>query len=688
MLSALWISNEFMMFLARTRLWLSSIQHGFVAVLPIIFLGALALTFSQITSYVPALKEHIVFQISQWIMNATYGALAVSLCASISYQLIKTYRSQYDLVVDVHIVSLMAAVTLVAVTFLQGYEQGQFDLGFDQMIQAMCVAILFTELFVIWMRFAPLQLSYLDHEIHGQLSMTLRMIIPGLITPLSVIALYYFVLMDVDWLSRLTLWIIGDVDPVQGTTLWQNIRIVVINQLFWFVGIHGSTVISSVASELHMFNQGQNFSGEIINHFAYIGGSGCTLGLVMVLFFSRRQSNRHFARYAMLPSLFNINELVIFGLPIIFNRYLFLPFLLMPLLGLVLTYFVTSLGWVTFVNADVNWSMPFLLSGYLLADHWGGAVLQLLICVLSACVYWPFLKRHEASQNRKQKQKISHLINEISHVDFDVKHAYLQPNDVGVFCRRINLDLDELDNFELYYQPKLDHQGNVQGAEALIRWHHPVFGGLPPSVFIPIAEVSGKIHRIGLWVVERCFRDMNIMQRNHGFKPIPIAINVSPIQFTHPQFVSELKRLIKQYDVNPRMLELEITEGQKLKLTDQLVEELRQLSLMGISIAVDDFGMGHTSLHYLKSFPVHTIKIDGEIIQDVVRSGLIQEIVQSMGQLAHGMNAKLVAEWVEEEAQLLMLHKLGCDLYQGKHFSMPLPLPELMAYCVSHQKMA
>lgn len=677
-----------MTLLAKPSIWLTSIQHGFLAVLPVIFLGALALTVNQILSYVPSLSDLAILQVGHWVFSATYGALAVTLCASISYQLITHYRHQFELVVDVYVVSVLAAVTLVVITFIQGYEQGSFNLGFDHMIQAMCVAILFTELIVIWLRFAPVQLSYLNHEINGQLSMTLRMIIPGMAVPLIMIALYYFVLKDVSWVASMALWVIGDVDPATGPSFWQNIRIVLINQLFWFVGVHGSTVIASVSSDLHIFNQGLNFSGEMINHFAYIGGSGCTLGLVMALLVSRRHSNRHFARYAMLPSLFNINELVIFGLPIIFNRYLFLPFIFMPMLGLALTYVTLSLGWVSFVNADVKWSIPFLFSGYVMTGHWSGALLQLFICVLSACVYWPFLKRHEANDYKKQKDKIAHLIHDMSQPDFDIKHAYSQPNELGVFCRRINLDMDDLDHFELHYQPKLDHQGKVQGAEALLRWHHPVFGPLPPSVFVSIAEVSGKIHNLGLWVIERCFKDMKIMQRRHGFQPIPIAINVSPIQFSRPQFVHELTQLIQQYDVDPKLLELEITEGQKLKLTDELVEQLRRLSTMGISIAVDDFGMGHTSLHYLKSFPVHTIKIDGEIIQDVVRSGLIQEIVQSMGQLAHGMNAKLVAEWVEEEAQLMILHKLGCDLYQGKHFSMPLPLPELMAYCVSHQKLA
>jgi len=670
----------------RAHLWLSCIQQGFVALLPVLFFGALALTFVQIPQYYPSLESAPVFKVASFIVQSTYGLISVFLVASISYQLAAHHIERLDLLMSPLMIAVLSVMTLVIMLYMSNDADRYLSLGFAHIIHAVIVGIVFTELFVLFLRLYSVHFSYLEHEINGQLSTAIRMIVPSVIVPLCMIAFYHFIFMDAALIESATLWIIGAVDSNDGLSIWQNIKIILINQIAWFVGIHGSSVIVTVADVIFAPISADNFSGEIISHFAYLGGSGCTLGLVMTLFFSRRNSNRHFAKYAIIPSLFNINELVIFGLPIVLNRFLLLPFLFMPVLAVGITYLSIGFGWVSFSNHDVVWSMPFLLGGYLLTEHWSGAVLQCVICIVSGLIYWPFLKRYEVYQNQQQAQKIKGLIEQLSQPDIDMKTALKSPGELGVFCRRIAKDLSSLKDLELHYQPKVDAQGKVEGAEALLRWQHPVYGSLPPSLFIPIAEASEQIHSLGMWVVERSLKDMGLMDRSYGFSGIPFAINVSPIQLTRPEFFKTMKKHIARYGVDPKRIELEITEGQRLFLTEALVEELRKLASMGVRIAVDDFGMGHTSLHYLRSFPVHSLKIDGDIIKDVADSALIQEIVQSMVHLAHGMNAVLIAEWVEQETQLDRLKTLGCDQYQGAIFSMPLPLPELVAYCVKHQK--
>jgi lactose/cellobiose-specific phosphotransferase system IIC component len=670
----------------RTQLWLACIQQGFVALLPMLFLGALALTFIQFPVYFPSLEGLFVFKVAEYISHATYGLVSLFLVCSISYQLAKAYQVMFDLRIDAQMVSMIAGVTLVVMMYMSGTLSNYSNFGFEHLIHALLVAIVFTELFVCWVRFSPFNLSYLEHEIHGQLSIIIRMIVPAVVLPILMVMIYGWLFMNTAPIEIVILWLVGGVDVTEGLSLWQALKIVILNQLSWFVGIHGTSVIGTVADVIFIDVNLGNFNSEIISHFAYLGGSGCTLGLVMALFLSRRKSNRQFAKYAMVPSLFNINELIIFGLPIVFNRYLFLPFVFMPVLAVLLTSLAVNLGFLTFQSHGIPWSMPFLLGGFLLTDHWSGAVMQLIICVVSALIYWPFMKLHEARQSRLQIDKIKALIDAMHHPDFDARQALRSPDQLGIFCRRIAKDLTKRENLELYYQPKLDQNGKVLGAEALLRWHHPVFGLLPPSIFIPIVEDNQDIHSLDLWIIERCFKDMNMMDRSHGFTKIPIAINISPIQLSDKNFIYELKQRITRFGVDPMRVELEITEGQQLRLDDELVQGLQLLAKMGVRIAVDDFGMGHTSLHYLKSFPVHTIKVDGAIIKDVAHSHLVQEIVQTMGQLAHGMNAILVAEWVEDDEQLKMLHSLGCDQYQGQLFSMPLPLPELVAYCVKHQK--
>lgn len=675
-----------MNFQQRAKIWLHCIQQGFVALLPILFFGALALTLVQIPVYFPSFEHAFVFKVAHFIVNATYGLISVFLVASISYQLAQFHYQRLDLPMSPLVIALLSVVTLVSMLYMGGYSQGDLDFGMQHIIHAVIVSVVFTELFVSFQQVISARFSYLEDEVNNQLSTVIRMITPSMVLPLLILLVYYHVFMGEALIERVVLWVLGYIDTESGLSVWQTIKIVLINQMAWFVGIHGSSLISTVSNIVLIPINSENFSGEIINHFAYLGGSGCTLGLVVGLFFSKRNSNQQFARYAFIPSLFNINELVIFGLPIIFNRFLLIPFLFIPVFAVCIAYLCLLLGWVQFSNHEVVWSMPFLLGGYLLADHWSGAALQLFICVMSGFIYWPFLKRYEVHQDQQQAQKIKGMIDELSHPDCDVRLTLKSYSELGIFCRRLAKDLANHEHFELHYQPKVDGQGKVLGAEALLRWHHPVYGELSPAVFIPIAEASNQIHHLGLWVIERSFKDMKLMDRFHGFHSIPIAINVSPIQLIRQNFLFEVKKRIINFGIEPTRIEFEITEGQRLLLNDALIEDLRELASMGVRIAVDDFGMGHTSLHYLKSFPVHSLKIDGEIIKDVADSELVQEIVQSMGQLAHGMNAVMIAEWVEEEAQLEILEKLGCDQYQGRLFSMPLGLAALVAYCVKHQK--
>jgi EAL domain-containing protein (putative c-di-GMP-specific phosphodiesterase class I) len=156
---------------------------------------------------------------------------------------------------------------------------------------------------------------------------------------------------------------------------------------------------------------------------------------------------------------------------------------------------------------------------------------------------------------------------------------------------------------------------------------------------------------------------------------------VSPCQFERSAFFNEIIKLVERSNIPPKLIELEITEGHKIDLDDRVLVGLQKLAKYGFNIAVDDFGMGYTSLRYLKSFPVHTLKIDGSIVRDVNNSKMVQEIIGSMGQLASSMGVNLVAEWVETDLQKMALHELGCDEFQGYLMSPPINLNDFTKYC-------
>jgi len=230
------------------------------------------------------------------------------------------------------------------------------------------------------------------------------------------------------------------------------------------------------------------------------------------------------------------------------------------------------------------------------------------------------------------------------------------------------LDREE---FELYYQPKINlESGQIAGMEALIRWDSPELGMVMPSQFIHIAEETRLIIQMGHWVLLTACRQAKQWQ-SEGLPQIPISVNLSVVQFTHPNLVSEINKVINQTNTQPHNLELEITESVLMQDTTLAVSILNKLSELGIKISIDDFGTGFSSLNYLKNLPIDYLKIDQTFIKDFnlqTNSAITKAIVT----LAQSLNMKTIAEGVETEEQKEFLKELNCDEAQGYLFSKPL----------------
>jgi predicted signal transduction protein with EAL and GGDEF domain len=227
--------------------------------------------------------------------------------------------------------------------------------------------------------------------------------------------------------------------------------------------------------------------------------------------------------------------------------------------------------------------------------------------------------------------------------------------------------------FVLHYQPKVDvRDGGIDSAEALIRWQHPTRGLTAPSDFIPLAEECGLILPIGEWVLREACRQACAWQ-TAGLRPMRVAVNLSAQQFRQKNLVEVVRSALHAARLEPRYLELELTESAVMHDAEQSIEILRQLSALGVRISVDDFGTGYSSLSYLRRLPLDKLKIDRAFIRDVVTSRDDAAIVRAIVSLAHNLRLKVIAEGVETPDQLAFLRELGCDQYQGYHYSVPVP---------------
>lgn len=234
------------------------------------------------------------------------------------------------------------------------------------------------------------------------------------------------------------------------------------------------------------------------------------------------------------------------------------------------------------------------------------------------------------------------------------------------------------DQFELYYQPKVCLKDKrLLGMEALIRWHHPERGVLPPGDFIQAAEASGLIVPLGYWIIEQVCKDQAVLH-DHGLSDVGIASNLSFRQLQDEQFCHVMPRLLTRPGVDTRQLEFELTETAVLTDPARAMTALQEVSRLGVAISLDDFGTGYSSLTHIRQFPISTIKIDRSFTQRVTLDHEADSIVRSIINLAHDLNMQVVAEGVENNDQLNFLLNNGCDQVQGFLFSHPRPLWEVL----------
>ena len=217
----------------------------------------------------------------------------------------------------------------------------------------------------------------------------------------------------------------------------------------------------------------------------------------------------------------------------------------------------------------------------------------------------------------------------------------------------------------LVYQPQMDIvTGNITGLEALLRWQHPDLGLVPPNKFIPIAENSGLIVTLGEWVLRTACGQARKWQ-DEGLPPISVAVNISAVQFRQEGFCDLIRRILHETGLAPQYLELELTESLLLADADVTLAVIRELKAIGVTLAIDDFGTGYSSFSYLRQFRVSKLKIDRSFIRDVAVNPDDAAITAAIISMAKSLRLKVIAEGVEDEAQMSFLRSHQCDEIQG-----------------------
>jgi diguanylate cyclase (GGDEF)-like protein/PAS domain S-box-containing protein len=236
------------------------------------------------------------------------------------------------------------------------------------------------------------------------------------------------------------------------------------------------------------------------------------------------------------------------------------------------------------------------------------------------------------------------------------------------------------DQFQLHYQAQLTDDGGLFGAEVLLRWIHPTRGMISPVEFIPLAEETGLIVILGYWVLNTAATQLALWATQEEFEDLSIAVNVSPSQFHHKNFVEQVLDVLELTGANPKRLKLELTEGFSIANIEDVIAKMARLKAIGVGFSLDDFGTGYSSLSYLKRLPLDQLKIDQSFVRDILIDPNDAAISKMVIVLAESLGLAVIAEGVETKEQQAFLAAQGCHAYQGYLFSKPIPVVEFEAY--------
>lgn len=236
----------------------------------------------------------------------------------------------------------------------------------------------------------------------------------------------------------------------------------------------------------------------------------------------------------------------------------------------------------------------------------------------------------------------------------------------------------------LFYQPQTGDDGRIVGAEALLRWQHPINGLVPPADFIPLAEQTGLIMPLGHWVLGAACAQLMAWEKNPSTAHLTLAVNVSALQFKQPDYVSQVISVLDRSGIAPARLTLELTESMLVNDVNDIITKMNALKAKGVHLSLDDFGTGYSSLNYLKKLPLDELKIDQSFVRDMLTDTHDVTIVRTVVDLARGMNLHVIAEGVETEEHRQFLADLGCHSFQGYLLSKPVPIADFEAVVMTH----
>ncbi len=672
-----------------------SLSRGLLYMMPFILMGSVVIALLNLP--IPFYQNFLLHEFGgSWkafadlIHKATLQIMAITSLIAVSY----AFAEEKELIKSGEISAIVIVITAFASfiafnassTMLISVE----EVGSSGMFKAIVTALISCECFCFFYKWSEKITSseIIDYSGNMAVRVSFKAFLPAFLT-ICIFAEMKMLIGMSGWSNEILLSKISET-WMNGQNYISALIIILTTHILWFLGIHGGNVImdamSSASPLLSTTSTVSIFTKEFFDIYVYLGGAGATMGLLLALLLvGKKSSENRLAKVSILPAIFNINEVLIFGLPIIFNPYYFIPFICAPVVLSLTAWISVRTGLAPPVIHPVEWTTPIFLSGYVSTGSLSGSILQAVNLILATLIYIPFVRRQEKHQRRVYIEIFQKLGREIQYIQMKQSREILKRHDeVGTLARALSEELKRgLKNntlpVHLEYQPKVNCVGKVMGAEALLRWEHPAYGYVSPLIILTICDEANMTNALGKWIMEHAFYDL---RRWHemGY-PISLSVNLSPLQLQQDEdLIQTVESCIAKVGVPPDYMELELTENAAVDPSESTRKKLKKIEELGIRLSIDDFGMGHSSLLYLCDFFVSIVKIDAALVKTIVIDENRQKIVKSILSLCAQMHVKTIAEGVETKEQVQLLQGFGCEFYQGFYFSKSLKFESFIEY--------
>ncbi|HDY7660495.1 TPA: PTS sugar transporter subunit IIC/EAL domain-containing protein [Vibrio vulnificus] len=665
---------------------LQAIREGMIWLIPCLMLSAFALFFASMGEFVGGGRSGWINALYD-VHNAIASFFPYLMTATISYVLAMQWKLARP------------PMALLSIIFL--LIVGHVVPADDTLKMFHIVIAIVTPLYAIpilaHLLHVP-QLRITNSDSGGKLvKESLNLVLPALLTAFIVVVINYLIFSMISFGDGLKL---VQLDYANEPYEF-GITFAAMNSLLWFLGVHGYYALLPLVELLQQASS-LNYStfvagGEghyamnlsMMGTFVFIGGSGATLSLVVAMLLFAKQKSLKLIAIASIPiGLINVNEILLFGLPIILNPRMFLPFFLTPAVHVVTTLLAIEIGVINVPSASVPFNAPIIINAWLATSgDWGGVLLQLFNIAVGVVIYYPSVRNlNRLYSNREIKIDFLDTVYVRRREEADTlkDDPIATANDRARRAQEVEQRLEHIGSKEfcLEYQPQVSHQtGRVVGCEALIRAIEPDGTLVYPGTFLPWLEEAGLMKDVDLWVLKTVAKD--IQEWNRIGLYVPVSINLTPAFLADQECMDKLEYILAPV---ASQVHIEITEETLLVDEQVLARSFNLLHQLGVAVYIDDFGTGFSSLSYLNRFEVDAIKVDRSFVL-ALDNEKGKKVFMSLLSVAEQLGLEVVIEGVESQQQLNHIPAKEHISIQGWYYSRSLQHNSFIQYCINANRL-